>query len=45
MPRINGVDAKEAPWHVRIIYWFARRTLGQVPAGTKILAYYPALLR
>lgn len=45
MPRMSGVDAKEAPWHVRIIYWFARRALGQVPAGTKILAYYPALLR
>lgn len=45
MPRISGVESKQAPWHVRLIYWFARRALGQVPAGMKILAYYPALLR
>ncbi|HEV2422069.1 MAG TPA: hypothetical protein VGS59_10215 [Candidatus Acidoferrales bacterium] len=45
MPRISGVEAKQGPWHVRVIYWFARRALGQVPAGMKILALYPPLLR
>lgn len=45
MPRISGVESKQAPWHVRLIYWFARRNIGQVPGGMKILAYYPALLR
>ena len=45
MPRISGVEPKQAPWHVRIIYRSARRAIGQVPAGMKILAYYPALLR
>lgn len=45
MPRINGVEPQQAPWHVRLIYWFARRSIGQVPAGMKILALYPALLR
>lgn len=45
MPRIKGLEAKDAPWHVRMMYWFAKRALGQVPAGMRILAYYPALLR
>ncbi len=45
MSRISGVESEKAPWHVRLIYWFARRKIGQVPAGMKILAYYPALLR
>jgi hypothetical protein len=45
MPRIPGVESKQAPWSVRLIYWFARRKIGQVPPGMKILAYYPALLR
>jgi hypothetical protein len=45
MPRISGVEPKRAPWHVRLIYWLAKRRLGHVPEGTKILAYDPRLLR
>lgn len=45
MPRISGVESNQSPWHVRLIYWFAKRNLGHVPAGMKILAYYPPLLR
>lgn len=45
MARLSGVEAKQAPWNVRLIYWFAARSLGSVPAGMKILAYYPQLLR
>ena len=45
MPRINGVESKQAPWHVRLIYWFRERKYGHVPEGTKILAYDPRLLR
>jgi hypothetical protein len=45
MPRMQGVEPKQAPWHVRLIYWLMKRRLGQVPEGTKILAYDPRLLR
>lgn len=45
MPRINGVEPKQAPWHVRLLYWFAKRRMGHVPAGMKILGYDPRLLR
>lgn len=45
MPRISGVEPKRAPWRVRLIYWFAKRKLGHVPEGMKILAYDPRLLR
>jgi hypothetical protein len=45
MPRISGLESKQAPWHVRLIYWFRQRKYGQVPQGTKILAYEPRLLR
>jgi hypothetical protein len=45
MARMSGLEAKRASWSARIIYWFAKRNLGHVPAGMKILAYYPRLLR
>jgi hypothetical protein len=45
MPRINGVEPKQAPWHVRLIYWLAKRKFGHVPEGRKILAHDPRLLR
>jgi hypothetical protein len=45
MPRMSGVESKQAPWHVRLIYRFAKRKLGHIPEGTKILAYDPRLLR
>ncbi|HEV2299344.1 MAG TPA: hypothetical protein VGR72_12605 [Candidatus Acidoferrales bacterium] len=45
MPRMEQVDEKRAPWSVRLIYWFAKRKLGHVPEGTKILAHDPRLLR
>lgn len=45
MSRMNGVESKHAPWHVRVIYWFAKRRLGRVPEGAKIRAHDPRLLR
>ena len=45
MPRMEGVEAKEAPWSVRFIYWMARRAIKRVPEGMKILAHKPKLLR
>ena len=45
MPLMSGVEPKQAPWHVRLIYWFTKRRLGHVPEGTKILAHDPRLLR
>lgn len=45
LPRIRGVESKQAPWHVRLIYWFRKRKYGHVTEGTKILAYDPRLLR
>lgn len=45
MPRMSGVEPKKAPWSVRLIYWFAKRRLGHVPEGTKILAHDPRLSR
>jgi hypothetical protein len=45
MARIEGVDAKHAPWSVRFIYWITRRYLKRLPKGTTILAHDPRLLR
>ncbi|MGC1106619.1 MAG: hypothetical protein WA876_08780 [Candidatus Acidiferrales bacterium] len=45
MPRIHGVEPKQAPWHVRLIYWFVKRKRGHVSEGMKILAHDPRLLR
>ncbi|MFZ0212627.1 MAG: hypothetical protein WBE20_08565 [Candidatus Acidiferrales bacterium] len=45
MPRMNGVEAKNASWSTRFIYWVMKRRRGQVSDGTKILAHDPRLLR
>ncbi|HKW88485.1 MAG TPA: hypothetical protein VJN21_06985 [Candidatus Acidoferrales bacterium] len=45
MPRIEGVEAKDAPLGVRFIYWLTRRAIKRVPEGMKILAHNPKLLR
>ncbi|MFZ0333631.1 MAG: hypothetical protein WAN10_06270 [Candidatus Acidiferrales bacterium] len=45
MPRMSGVEPKKATWSVRLIYWFAKRRIGHVPEGMKILGYDPRLLR
>jgi hypothetical protein len=45
MPRINGVEPKEAPWRVRQIYRLLKRKRGHVSEGTKILAHDPRLLQ
>ncbi len=45
MPRMSGVEPKQAPWHVRLIYWAVKRRLGQVSESMKILAHDPRLLR
>ncbi len=45
MPRIRGVEAKRALWHVRLIYWLAKRSLRRIPEGMRIRAHDPRLLR
>ena len=45
MARLPGLEGNRASWGARIVYWFAKRNLGHVPSGMKILAYYPRLLR
>jgi len=45
MPRISGAGSNQAPWHLRLIYWFRKRKYGNVPQATKSLAHDPRLLR
>jgi hypothetical protein len=45
MPRMNGVDEKQAPWSVRFIFWMTRRAIKRVPEGMKIRAHDPKLLK
>ena len=45
MSRMSGLEPNRASWSARIIFWFAKRRLGHIPEGTKILARDPRLLR
>lgn len=45
MLRMSGLEPNRASWTSRIIFWFAKKRLGHVPEGTKILAHDPRLLR
>lgn len=45
MARMSGLEPSRASWSARIIFWFAKKRLGHIPQGTKILAHDPRLLR
>ncbi len=51
MTRIPGVEPHEAGLLTRIIYWFARRSIGkeagkaELPEPLKITAHHPRLLK
>jgi hypothetical protein len=49
--RVKGVEAHEAGWVTRLVYWFVKRKLNQLtgqarlPEAVKIVAHHPRLLR
>jgi len=45
MARIKGVEAAQAGWFVRFVYYMVRRKLGRVVLPIKIAAHHPRLLR
>jgi len=51
MAHMSGVEAAEAGWLTRLIYWFVRRGIekatgrGQLIEPVKIAAHHPRLLR
>ena len=45
MARIRPIEAREAGWFVRLVYWFTKPKLGQVVMPVKITAHHPRLLR
>ena len=45
MPRIPGVEHKDAGMFARFAYWFTKRKFGHVMEGVKITAHSPRLLR
>jgi hypothetical protein len=44
MPRINGLESRQASWWTRLFYWFTKRKVGRVVEPIKITAYQPRLL-
>jgi hypothetical protein len=45
MARIEGVEAREAGWFVRLVYAIVRRKFHRVMLPVKIMAHHPRLLR
>lgn len=45
MARLKAVEAHEAGWVTRLIYWATRRKVGRVVLPIKITAHHPRLLR
>jgi hypothetical protein len=45
MARIPGVEAAQAGWLVRFIYWMTKRKVGRVILPVKIMAHHPRILR
>ena len=44
MARIRGVEANEAGFFTRFLYWMTRRKIGRVIVPSKITAHLPRLL-
>lgn len=44
MSRIQGVEAKDANWRTRILFWLIKRKLGRVSKISKIKAHWPKFL-
>lgn len=45
MPRLPGVQPRDAGWLVRLAYWIMRRRYGKVLPSAQITALNPKLLR
>jgi hypothetical protein len=51
MARLNGLEAKEASWFVRLVYWLVKRKMtkltgrAHLPGPVMITAHHPRLLR
>jgi hypothetical protein len=45
MARIPGVEAHEAGWFTRFVYWMVKRKMGRVILPVKITAHHPRLLK
>jgi len=45
MSRFEGVQDNEAGLLTRLLFWFAKRALGRVPRGMRVLAFDPKYLR
>jgi hypothetical protein len=51
MARMKGVEPHEAGWFTRLVYWLARRKVGQLTGLSrlvtpiKIMGHHPRLLR
>jgi len=45
MQRIEGLDARQAGWSTRLVYWMTRRKVGRLVQPIKITAHSPRLLR
>jgi hypothetical protein len=51
MPRINGIEARDAGWMTRLVYWFAQRKLQKLTGKSrplepiKIVAHHSRLLK
>jgi hypothetical protein len=44
VPRINGLESRQAGWLTRLFYWFTRRKVGRVVEPIKLTAHQPRLL-
>ena len=44
MARIRGVEANEAGFFTRFLYWMTRRKVGRVIIPSKVTAHLPRLL-
>lgn len=44
MPRIPGVEPRQAGPLIRLVYWLTRRKFGRVLTPVRIAAYQPRLL-
>ncbi len=45
MQRIEGLEARQAGWFTKVVYWMTRRKVGRLVQPIKITAHSPRLLR
>jgi hypothetical protein len=51
MARISGVEPHQAGWYTRLVYWFAKRSIGKITGRRQLVepvtitAHHPRLLK